>query len=57
MRWLRGRQVTGFQDAAPGLVIYGVLVLGHLWRAAQAFREARQLADLAAMLAEEQDNG
>lgn len=35
--------LTGLHNAYPGLIIYGVLVAGHIWRGVQSLREARRL--------------
>lgn len=46
--------LTGPSHAVSSLVLYGVLVLGHLWRSGQALWEARKLVRLATALAVEE---
>lgn len=39
--------LTGFADARPALLIYGALILGHVWRGWQAISDGRRLEVLA----------
>lgn len=41
-------------DAIPGLVIYGAIIAGLVWRGVQAIQDARRLERLATMLALEE---
>lgn len=41
--------VTGVSQSGPALALYGVLILGHWWRGAQAIADANRLETLATL--------